>query len=483
MNSMSKRAVKAGIWYIICSFILKGLSFISTPLFTRILSVNDIGMYSNLASWITILGSIITLDLYSSVNLAHFYYDEKIYKYMSSIVIFGSIISITLYLVAICFSDWIIGLLGITEHMLHVMFIYFIVHPAVSILHAKYRIYLQYKQTIITSLIPSAMSILVALLFVITADEYKLQARIDGYYGIWILFASIIYIYILYKGKSFKFEYIKFALPVSIPLIIHTLANAVLSTSDRIMIQKMCGSEYTAFYSIAYSCGLLVSILWSSVNQAWAPWCYEMMHQKREAIIGKVAKPILLLFSMGVVLLILIAPEILYIMGGKSYLQAVYVVPPIMLGYIAQMLYTLYVNIETYNRKQKQIMCGTLIAAVVNIVLNLCFIPVFGYVAAAYTTLVGYIVLLFVHYFFVKMMGLDTIYDMKFNLTLLFGVLVLGIGISILYKFTILRWFFVFIVLFVALILLILNKNIICNAIKQKNFVEILKALYLQEKE
>ena len=81
-------------------------------------------------------------------------------------------------------------------------------------------------------------------------------------------------------------------------------------------------------------------------------------------------------------MLIMIAPEILYILGGEEYMQAVYVIPPVMIGYIAQMLYTLYVNIEYYNRKQKQIMAGTLIAAAINIILNLIFIPIFGYIAA-----------------------------------------------------------------------------------------------------
>ena len=125
-------------------------------------------------------------------------------------------------------------------------------------------------------------------------------------------------------------------------------------------------------------------------------------------------------------MLIMIAPEILYILGGEEYMQAVYVIPPVMIGYIAQMLYTLYVNIEYYNRKQKQIMAGTLIAAAINIILNLIFIPIFGYIAAAYTTLVGYIVLLFVHYAFVRHMKLESIYDMKFNISLLLYAMACG---------------------------------------------------------
>ena len=367
--------------------------------------------------------------------------------------------------------------------MLHVMLIYFLVNPAILILHAKFRVCLQYKQTIITSLIPAILSVVISLLATIMTDKNKLQARVIGYYGVWIVFAVVLYIYVLYKGKSVKIEYIKFAVPVSIPLVVHALANTLLSSSDRIMIQKICGPEYTAYYSIAYSCALVVSILWSAISQAWTPWCCEMMHQKMYATIRKVIRPVLLLFSAGVLMLIMIAPEILYILGGEEYMQAVYVIPPVMIGYIAQMLYTLYVNIEYYNRKQKQIMAGTLIAAAINIILNLIFIPIFGYIAAAYTTLVGYIVLLFVHYAFVRHMKLESIYDMKFNISLLLYAMACGIGISLLYNRVVIRWIMISIIICVFVIIVASKKNQIYKAIKEKDYIEMLKILHLMERE
>ena len=60
-------------------------------------------------------------------------------------------------------------------------------------------------------------------------------------------------------------------------------------------------------------------------------------------------------------------------------------------------LYNTIVPSEYYSKKTIYIMLGTSVAAVLNVVLNYIFIQVFGFVAAAYTTLAAYIVYLILH--------------------------------------------------------------------------------------
>ena len=72
--------------------------------------------------------------------------------------------------------------------------------------------------------------------------------------------------------------------------------------------------------------------------------------------------------------------------------------------------------------------------------LNLFFIPKIGYLAAAYTTLIGYLVLLLLHMYLVKRLGLKEIYDYNFiGIVVLIGI-VLMILITILYSYIILRY-------------------------------------------
>ena len=479
MSDRGRKALKAGAWYTVCTFLLKGVSFITMPLFTRLMSVSDIGLYANFTSWISLLGGVITLDLYSSVVLAYYEFDKKINGFMSTILLAGSVYTLAAYALASIFKTRIISLLGINEYMFHVMFAYFLVHPAVSILHAKFRVSYEYRQTIITTVIPTVCAVFSAFLFAYLYEADRLKARTFGHYGVWIVFSLFLYGYLVAKGKEFDLRYLSFALPISIPLIIHLMANTVLSSSDRVMINKICGAEDTGYYSIAYSCAMIVQILWSAINQAWSPWCYDMLKNNQDPEIKKIAKPILLLFSMGIISIILVAPEILLLMGGRKYMQAVYVIPPVMLGFIAQMLYTLYVNIETFYKKQGQIMVGTLIAAAANVILNYIFIPIFGYIAAAYTTLAGYILLLFIHYLFVRRIGKHHIYDMRFNIMLLISSLVIGVLTTLLYQMPAVRWSIICILIVCALYIVIKSRNALISAVKAKDLIGILRVLHM----
>lgn len=481
MSDRGRKALKAGAWYTVCTFLLRGVSFLTMPLFTRLMSVSEIGYYSNFTSWMSILGGVLTLDLYTSVNLAYYEYDKKISGFMSTIAIAGTVYTFILYLISLFFENSVISLLGINRYMFHIMFAYSLVHPAVSILHAKFRIFYEYKKTIITTLIPTGCSVLASLLLVCLFKNNRLEARTFGYYGIWIIFSISLYVYILVKGKTFDPDYLKFALPIALPLVFHLMASTVLSTSDRVMINKICGSEYTGYYSVAYSCAMIVHILWSAINQAWAPWCYDMLHAGEETVIRKTVKPIQILFCAGILIVILIAPEIMLLMGGRKYMQAVYVIPPVMLGFVAQMLYTFYVNIETFYKKQKQIMVGTMIAAACNVILNAVFIPRFGYIAAAYTTLAGYILLLFVHYMFVRRIGKHKIYDMRFNMILLTSSILVGILATFLYRMNAVRWSIIGLIILFVLYVVTKNRKALLSALKVKDIVGILRALHLAE--
>ena len=476
MDTVGKKALKAGTWYTICTFVLKGLSFITMPIFARIMTKTDVGAYSNLISWIAILSPVLTLDLYTAVNLAHFEFEDEIDQFMSTIVLAGTMITAALYGIASLFMDQITSWMGISEYMFHVMFIYLLVHPALSTLHVKFRVYMQYKGTIITSLVPAIVSVLLSLLLVVLVPEdEQLSIRVISYHGVWIAVSLAIYVYIVMKGRCFRLSFVKFALPIALPMVLHLMSNTLLTACDRVMITNFEGKEANAMYSTAYSCAMIVNLLWASVNQAWAPWVYEKLHREEDKDIGVVARPIILIFAGGVLLLTLLAPELLLVMGGRKYMDAVGVIPPVMLGYIAQMLYTMYVNIEFYYKRQKQIMMGTFAAALLNIVLNLIFVPIFGYVAAAYTTLAGYVALFFIHYLFVRKMGKSGIYNLRFNITVLVISCVLGISMTMLYDLNILRWILVGAVGLFVIGFVWTRRKALVRSLKKKDIEGILK--------
>jgi len=218
------------------------------------------------------------------------------------------------------------------------------------------------------------------------------------------------------------------------------------------MIKQICGAEDAAIYSIAYTTSMLVQILWSSMNQAWSPWLFDHIFQKDYVKIKEKSRLYLLLF-MGIAMgIMLVVPEVILVMAGAKYAAAKYVMPPVIVGMVFQFVYSMYVNLEMYQKKTIMISFGTLGAAAINIGLNYLLIPKFGYIAAAYTTLVGYACLMLFHFFIVKLSHeFDGIYDDKFHFAMLGLIFVFHLLCMYLYQFVLIRYVVVVIYGFVLM--------------------------------
>jgi len=73
-RSLSVQA-KAALWFTICSFLQKGISFITVPIFTRLMSTEEYGTYTVYLSWLQILTIMTSLYLFNGV------YDNAMAKY------------------------------------------------------------------------------------------------------------------------------------------------------------------------------------------------------------------------------------------------------------------------------------------------------------------------------------------------------------------------------------------------------------------
>ena len=76
-------------------------------------------------------------------------------------------------------------------------------------------------------------------------------------------------------------------------------------------------------------------------------------------------------------------------MAPKDYYSGLSLVVPITLGYFFQ-FYIVYQLMLNFMRKTSFIAIGTVASAIVNILLNMIFIPRLGIIAAGYTTVFTY---------------------------------------------------------------------------------------------
>lgn len=458
MESNNRKALKSGLWYTVSNFFVRSIGFLTTPIFTRLLTHAEYGAYNNYTSWLAIITIFVTLNLESTLISARFDYKDKFDEYILSVLSLSNLSAVIWFFVLNVFFKQAESFFGLERIYINTMLLYLMFLPAINLFQARERYYYEYKKTVITSVLLAGGTALISVLLVLIMND-KLTGRIIGSVIPIVIIGLIFYIYFIKKGKRVKIEYWKYALPICLPYIPHLLSMTLLNSTDRIMIKYWCGDEATALYSLAYNCGTLVTMFLTALNSAFSPWLGEKLFEKKYGEIRDFSKKYIgafLFFAIGVMI---IAPEILLILGGKSYLEAIYVMAPVSMGCICQFLYTLFVNIEQFKKKTIGMAIASAIAATVNLFLNWIFIPRYGYLAAAYTTLIGYLCLLCIHMFLVYRLKLNIVYSYRFVICSFVIALVAMIIITMSYNNSVIHCIAIVLYCILAWYLVVKNKS------------------------
>lgn len=202
----------------------------------------------------------------------------------------------------------------------------------------------------------------------------------------------------IHKPKHIK-EYITWGVRFCLPVVPHGISQVILVNFDRIMIGRMIGSEASGIYSFAYNIFSIIYVTYRSFDPVWGTWFFERMNEGNYRAIKKYSSIYMLVVLLLSSVVMLMSPELVILLGLSKYSDAVYCVIPIIAGGFFTFLYSLPCQVEYYREKTKHLAFATVCAALVNIILNYIFIQKIGYVAAAYTTLVTYILYFLFHFF------------------------------------------------------------------------------------
>ena len=125
MNSPKKAsAFSAGIGYTIGNILIKGINILTLPLFSRIMSTEEFGVYNVFLSYDAILFVIVGLALHSSIRSANLEFRDKIDEYTSSITLIYVINTLILLGLVLIFGEAISGLLGFQNTVLYMLILY-----------------------------------------------------------------------------------------------------------------------------------------------------------------------------------------------------------------------------------------------------------------------------------------------------------------------------------------------------------------------
>jgi len=189
-----------------------------------------------------------------------------------------------------------------------------------------------------------------------------------------------------------KKEYWKYALEFNIPLIPYYLSQVIFNQSDRIMISHLSGTDKAGMYGVAYTLATVLTFVLNAINNSYVPWFYNKIKENEKTANRAIANLLSILMAVLLSCVIWLAPELMLFFGGKGYAEAMWVVPPVALSVLLLFYAQMFINVEFYFEEKKKLVGASILAALINIVLNALLIPVFDYYAAGYTTLFSYLI-------------------------------------------------------------------------------------------
>lgn len=449
ISSTNIIAIKSGSSYMISNIVISATSLITAPIFTRLLSTADYGIVSNFSAWLNICLVIIGLGLPYSIGNAKVDFQNDLKRYLASIQTLGSFMAIIIFIIVLQFQNQVAKFMEIDKSLVLIIFAYLLVYPSVIFAQEYYKFTLQYKQNIIISVVNTFGSIMFCLIFIkYFFNNERYVGRIIGLILPMFMMGLFLYLKILKDGwiKDIR-KYWVFALKIGVPMIPHSLAMVVLTQVDRIMITRMSGYSDAGLYSFGFSYAVLLALISNAALQAFQPWLYIKYKENDFLNIKKTHNLITVSICLVTFIIIAVAPEALKILGSKNFWEAKWVVLPVAIGSLFQYIYNTYTSLELYHKKTIIIAIGTVLAAFINYLLNYAFIPIYGYIAAAYATSVSYLALAFFHLHICRYITKKDIYNDKFiwSITLLTGLI--SFIIVKLYDFILIRYLVIFIIL------------------------------------
>ena len=438
--------VKASLWFTLCNVIQKGISLISTPIFTRLMSTAQYGEYTNYQAWYQIVSIFATLNLYYGVfNNGMTKYPDDRERFSSSMTGLTTVITAALFIVYLIAPGFWNDKMKLSSLFVYAMFIELLFVPAFNFWAAKERYDYKYRKLVVVTLIMAIGSPLLGVLTVLNT-EHKAEARILSYVFVQVCIGLVFYIYNMVKGKAFYIrDYWRFALAFNIPLIPHYLSSQILNQADRIMIGNMIGKGEAAIYSVAYNIAAIMQIVITAINSSFTPYMYKSIKDGECSGVRRNSKIIISLVGLACIGVMALGPEVISIFAPVEYYDAIWIVPPVACAVYFKFLYPLFSTVEFYYEKTGFVMIASCIAAGANIILNYIFIRIYGYYAAGYTTLFCYILYSLAHYVFQRRVAAEhdlggALFDMRY--IVVFSIFMLGTMTCMLflYPYRILRY-------------------------------------------
>ena len=377
--------------YTLSNVLNASIPFALLPILTNYLSVSDYGIITNYNALINLLIPFVGVNLMSSLQIVFVKRKEDIGSYITSGLFMNLTIAVAVSVLLFIFRESLFSITGIPIQFIYLTAIYASYNNVVEVLLSYWRMEDKAINFGLFRIARTLTELSIAVIL-ITAYDFQFEGSIHAIsisYGLGALVALII---MFRKGLihlSVRFDHIKHLLLFGLPLIPHVLSSVAIMYTDKLMLSAMINIEANGIFSVGFMVGQVIGLIQNSFNQAWVPWVFNVLKKNDEKDKSKIVKYTYYYF-VGILLLTLVLwvfTPLIYSIIGKAFASSITLVFWISLGFAFNGMYKMVSVYFFYLEKTKQLAIISFTSAIINVLLNLWLIPMYGILGAALSTM------------------------------------------------------------------------------------------------
>ena len=453
----SKKILKAGIGYIIGGVLIKGIAFITTPIFTRLLTTDEFGVLNTYLSYEAIMAVIIGFQFAASLKSAKIEFENVtngVAGYLKQLLILLITHTGLFFIFINVFFDYSVSLIGINSRLLiNLLVVNSFCNALVNVYNAYISLYYEYKKYVAIGLINALGNVIISLALIHTImNNNRVSARIIGYVLPYILVSLYIIYQILKNGRSEKGSFLSFSYRYCSPLLPYACSDVMLGQFSKLYVEKKCGQSLMGIYSLSYNVYSIIGIIRIAMDYLVGPVYFEkrkINDQKGIQVLLQHYSRILGLASMGIMLL---APELIRILGSSEFYEARFSAIPLVAASYYIFLISTVSQEEYYQGKTGVVSIVSVTAMIFNVIANIIVVPQYGVLGASFCTMGTYFIMLISHLLVIRFGLKSDTFNYSVILLHSVGILIFTVFALLIVDVTIVRFFGIFIVVALAVI-------------------------------
>lgn len=397
--SREKTLIKNTVIITVGKICTQMISFFLLPLYTAILSTEEYGTVDLLNTLVSLMLPIVTFQIEQAVF-------RRLIDNRDNDVEIKKIISTTIFTV---FNQMIIYVLVffIISPFINNDYKFFLLTNVMACIFSSIMLQISRglgdnKNYAIASFITAISTIILNIVFIVGFEfgAYgMLMASLFGNLlcGTYIFVIKKIYKYISIKKWDKKL--LKIMWKYSLPLIPNAISWWIFNSSDRIIVTYVLGVGQNGILSAAYKFSNLYITIYNIFNMTWTESASLHINDKdASAFLSKIMDIVLRLFSAICFGIIVVMPFVFPIMINEKFSESYYQLPILMLATLFNVIVSLLSVIYIAKKDTKAVAKTSIMAAIINLIVNLSLVKFIGLYAASISTLVAYLLMAMYRY-------------------------------------------------------------------------------------